>query len=189
MSGEKAVVTCQKYQFSENKKIGLFQPKARLDIWPLAHAELKREHLVTSAGQPQDHRSVRHHRFEPAALYTAFQQRAAIDDPFGGACRDVEAPHRFIQSVLVKYKTRIVGPRHLSAHCRVRSQSTSVTTTRKHLWFYCWTLHSPGILRRSTNEISNTLPSLGFLVLVEYSCRKHTARRMCQLVDSKKCEF
>ena len=24
MSGEKAVVTCQKYQFSENKKIGLF---------------------------------------------------------------------------------------------------------------------------------------------------------------------
>jgi hypothetical protein len=27
MSVEKAVVTCQKYQFSENKKIGLFHPK------------------------------------------------------------------------------------------------------------------------------------------------------------------
>ena len=64
MSGEKAVVTCQKYQFSENKKIGLFQPKACLDTWALAHVELKREHVVP-AGQPQDHRSVRHHRFEP----------------------------------------------------------------------------------------------------------------------------
>ncbi len=84
MNGEKAVVTCQKYQFSENKKIGLFQPKARLDTWAQADVELKREHVVP-AGQPQDHRSVRHHRFEPAALYTAFQQRAAIDDPFGGA--------------------------------------------------------------------------------------------------------
>jgi len=109
MSGEKAVVTCQKYQFSENKKIGLFQPKAPRHL-ALAHVELKREHVVIPAGQPQDHRSVRHHRFEPAALYNAFQQRAAIDDPFGGACRDVEAPHRFIlfQNVLVKYKTRIV---------------------------------------------------------------------------------
>ena len=186
MSGGKAVVTCQKYQFSENKKIGLFQPKAPRHL-ALAHVELKREHVVTPAGQPQGHQSVRHQRFEPAALYPAFQQRAAIDDPFGGACRDVEAPHRFIQNVLVKHKTRIVGPRHWAQHiCRVRSRSTSATTTRKHLWFYCWTLHSPGIFRRANNEISNPLRSLGFFVLGEYSCRKHTARRMCQLVDSKK---
>jgi hypothetical protein len=39
MSGEKAVVTCQKYQFSENKKIGLFQPKARLDTQPPRHIQ------------------------------------------------------------------------------------------------------------------------------------------------------
>ena len=54
MSGEKAVVTCQKYQFSENKKIGLFQPKAPRHL-ALAHVELKREHVVTPAGQPQGH--------------------------------------------------------------------------------------------------------------------------------------
>jgi hypothetical protein len=54
MSGEKAVVTCQKYQFSENKKIGLFQPKARLDTrYPSARgaqARTRRDPRVSRRG-------------------------------------------------------------------------------------------------------------------------------------------